>query len=122
MARPLKILDAEYVDEVWDYGGRPMRALRITFDEESTERIRLGYACAKCLAVFSRAWPELCPECGAPVRARQAEFFAREYGGVEQMPVSLALERALEDVQRRGHARRKAGEDPLVRRRRRKEQ
>jgi hypothetical protein len=116
LAKPLKILDAEPGDEVWDYGGRPMRSMKITFDRESTQRIRHGYACAKCLAVFDRAWPDKCPECGAPIRARQAEFFAREYGGVEQLVTSRALEHALEDVQRRGHKRRKAGEPPLVRR------
>ena len=118
MAKPLKILDAEPGDEVWEYNGRLLRSVKLTFDRESTERIRQGYACAKCLAVFDRSWPELCPECGAPVRARQAEFFAREYGGIEQLVSSPALELALEEVQRRGHARRKAGEAPLVRRRR----
>ena len=105
MAKPLRVLDMEYVDEVWDYGGRPMRAMKITFDRESTERIRNGYACAKCLAVFDRAWPVNCPECGAPVRARQAEFLAREYGGVENYVRSWDEE--FERLARRGHQLRK---------------
>lgn len=108
--KPLKVLGMEYADEVWDYGGRLMRAMRITFDRESTQRIRHGYACAKCLAVFDRAWPEQCPECGAPIRARQAEFFAREYLGEEETRRSLDAE--FERLERRGWAVRKGKQDP----------
>lgn len=96
MRKPLKVLSIEPGDEVVQVGDRLLRSTKLVFDRESTQRIRHGYACAKCLAVFERAWPEQCPECGAPVRARQLEYFEREYGGVVHVGsrVSLADELA----------------------------
>jgi len=66
--------------------GRILRVPVLTLSEEDKERIRLGYACAKCLRPFERAWPERCPDCGAPVRREQAAYFAREY---DRDPVRL---------------------------------
>lgn len=83
--RPLKVLNVEPGDEVNLVGGRLLRSTRITFDRESTERIRSGYACAKCLEPFEQAWPERCPVCGAPIRERQLEYFTKEYAGFEQL-------------------------------------
>lgn len=83
--RPLKVLNVEPGDEVNLVGGRLLRSTRITFDRESTERIRSGYACAKCLEPFEQAWPERCPVCGAPIRERQLEYFTKEYAGFERL-------------------------------------
>jgi hypothetical protein len=59
--------------------GRVQRNNVITYDRESTERIRLGWACAKCGETFPEAWPEHCGVCGAPIRERQAEYFQKEF-------------------------------------------
>jgi hypothetical protein len=80
--RPLTVLGFEESNEAYvTADGRIQRGLRVIYDAESTERIRLGYACGKCMAVFEVPWPETCDVCGAPVRARQREFFEREFGG-----------------------------------------
>ena len=58
--------------------------------------MRLGYACAKCLRVFERPWPERCPDCGAPIRSKQAEYFANEFGGTERLGPSTTIADELE--------------------------
>lgn len=112
--QPLRVLLVEPGDEIVQVGGRLVRSTRIVFDRESTERLRSGRACAKCLAVFERQWPEHCPECGAPIRERQLEYFQREYAGPIHLGsrVSLADERAglHERVARDEAERRKRGD------------
>jgi len=83
--RPLRVLDAEPGEHVMYLNGKFFRSTKITFDRESTERIRTGYACANCLEVFEVPWPEHCPLCHAPIRERQLEYFQKEYGGVENL-------------------------------------
>lgn len=63
---------------IWLPDGRVQGALRIAVDEESAERIRTGYACAKCLEPFEHSWPRHCPVCGAPIAEQQAEYLAQE--------------------------------------------
>lgn len=78
--RPLTVLGVEDSNEAFvERDGTIRRGIKVIFDRESTERIRSGYACAKCLEVWERAWPERCPTCGAPIRERQLEYFAREF-------------------------------------------
>jgi len=81
--RPLVVLDVEPADQVTleEVNGRLVarRGVKITFDRESTERIRTGYACARCLEVFEVPWPFSCPMCRAPIRERQQEYFEREF-------------------------------------------
>jgi len=81
--RPLVVLDVEPANEVTleEVNGKLAlrRGVKVTFDRESTERIRTGYACARCLEVFEVPWPLSCPVCRAPIRERQAEYFEREY-------------------------------------------
>lgn len=101
--QPLNIVASEPGDDV-ELGpdGVVRRSVRMTFDRASTERIRLGYACAKCLEVFEFSWPVNCPTCGAPVRERQLEYFAREYAGeVDLSPTNWKDERASLDERRR---------------------
>lgn len=106
--KPLKVLHVEHGDEIYLYGGARLgRSVRVTLDRESTDRIRSGYACAKCLAVFDLQWPLHCPECGAPVRERQLEFFQREYGGV----VHLGPKTSMADELAGLHERVAKGED-----------
>jgi hypothetical protein len=81
--RPLNVLAIEDSDEAHlTPDGRIQRGVKVTYDAESTQRIRLGYACGKCMEPFEVPWPETCHVCGAPVRARQREFFEREFGGI----------------------------------------
>jgi hypothetical protein len=86
--------------------GRVQRNNVITYDRESTERIRLGWACGKCLEVFPEAWPELCPACGAPIRERQAEYFQKEFALLKDDRPSLEEEidgiRARADEEEKG--------------------
>lgn len=89
--KPLVVLDAQPAEEVFLVGGRLQRGVKLTFDRESTERIRSGYACAKCLETFERPWPVKCPTCGAPIRERQLEYFQREYGGEERLGSSVSI-------------------------------
>lgn len=48
------------------------------------ERIRLGYACIKCLEPFERPFPEECVTCKFPVRDEQQEWFELEMKGEHQ--------------------------------------
>ena len=81
--KPLTVINVEPGDDYQlDSDGSISRSTKITYSRESTERIRLGYACARCLEVFEIAWPVACTTCGAPIRERQLEYFEREYGGV----------------------------------------
>lgn len=71
---------------IWLPDGRVQGQVRIAVDDETAERIRTGYMCAKCLEPFEFAWPVRCNVCGAPIRERQAEYLAQQFG-VEE-PVS----------------------------------
>jgi hypothetical protein len=70
--------------------------VQLILKQEDIERMRNGYVCAKCLQVFEEAWPEKCFACGAPIRTKQAEFFAREFGGVERVGSRVRLSDELE--------------------------
>jgi hypothetical protein len=95
--RPLHVLQVEPSDEAFlTSDGRLQRGVRVTYDRESTERIRLGYACGKCMEPFEIPWPEHCNVCGAPVRERQPEFFAREFAGESHLGSRLSLPEELE--------------------------
>lgn len=89
--KPLTVLDVE----------ETRTGTKVTFDRDSTERIRSGYACAKCLEVFEQSWPLHCPTCGAPIRARQLEFFQREYGGYERLGPKASLSEEFEGLEER---------------------
>jgi len=92
--KPLNVIDVYPHDTEIDYlpDGRVQRRNVAVFDRESTERIRLGWACAKCLEVFPEAWPEHCPVCGAPIRARQTEYLEKEFALLKDDRPSLEEE------------------------------
>jgi hypothetical protein len=75
---PLAIAEHEH-ESIWLPDGRQQRQSILTLTEDDVERMRLGYVCMKCLEPFEIAWPERCHVCGAPVRTKQAEFFALEH-------------------------------------------
>lgn len=92
--RPPEVLDigTHPLELVQLPDGRVMRQVELVLAAETIERMRLGQLCGKCLEPFEHAWPERCPVCGAPVREKQAEFFAREYGGLVPIGPSVSLE------------------------------
>jgi hypothetical protein len=100
--RPLNVIDVEHhpSEGIWLPDGRVQGQVRIIYDRESTERIRSGYACAKCMQVFEHAWPVRCDVCGAPIRERQAEYFAKEFDTVETGP-KTSLREELETIRER---------------------
>jgi uncharacterized paraquat-inducible protein A len=100
--KPLSVIEIEQHDDevLWLPDGRMQRQVRVVYDRESTERIRHGVACAKCMEPFPEAWPEHCPVCGAPVRERQAEFFAREYA-LQEVASRPSLEEEIEGIRGR---------------------
>ena len=85
--RPAEILSIEHDHEegIWLPDGRVQGVVRITVSKDTLERMRTGYMCAKCMEPFEVAWPERCDTCGAPIRTAQAEYFAKEFGGVQQL-------------------------------------
>jgi DNA-directed RNA polymerase subunit RPC12/RpoP len=74
--------------------GRRLGDVVFVLSEEDRERLRLGYVCIKCFEPFEHAWPERCPVCGAPIRTKQAEFFAQE---AVSKPVHLGPSTTLAD-------------------------
>jgi hypothetical protein len=80
--KPAEVLDVRNVHQgIWLPDGRVHGAVEMTMSEDTIERMRLGYLCAKCLEPFEHPWPERCHVCGAPVRDKQAEYFAQEFAG-----------------------------------------
>lgn len=92
--RPAEVLAIEdSPDEgLWLPDGRVLGNVRMTMTKETIERMREGYLCAKCLEPFEQAWPERCHVCGAPVREKQSEYFANEFGGEERRRQSPILD------------------------------
>lgn len=81
--RPVLPLAAEDVHQaLWLPDGRVQGEVQLTLSPDDIGRIRAGYVCAKCLEPHESPWPERCQACGSPMRAEQAAFFAREFGGV----------------------------------------
>lgn len=83
--KPPRILD---VQEAHDFveiepDGRVFGGLLMTLDAETTERMRLGRICAKCLEPQEEAWPVNCRVCGFWIRDDQAAWFDRHYRGIE---------------------------------------
>ena len=86
--KPARVLDVQPLEQgIWVPGSaRVFGGVQVTLDADTIDRMRAGYLCAKCLEPFEQAWPERCPVCGAPIRTEQAEYFAREFAGEENLP------------------------------------
>ena len=101
---------------IWLPDGRVHGDVVMTLESSDVDRVRAGFVCMKCLEPFEQAWPLRCPVCGAPVREKQADYFAREYGGIERLGPTTSLEeergrieeyRRKEEEQRSEHIRRR---------------
>jgi len=89
---PLDINQSEH-EGIVTADGRVMRQPVLVLKPEDMERMRAGYVCMKCLEPFEQAWPVRCPVCGAPVRTRQADYFAMHYDPSQiQLGPSTTLE------------------------------
>lgn len=64
-------------------GGRWMRDVDVTVDEESLRRMWQGYQCFRCYQIFKESWPEVCsfPGCGYRVRRDQTSDLEANYKG-----------------------------------------
>ena len=92
---PLEINPAQ--DQgLWLPDGRVHGEVQLTLSQEDVERMRAGYVCAKCLEPFERPWPIRCSVCGVAVRRDQAAYFAREFGGVNELGPSTSIADELE--------------------------
>ena len=97
--KPAVVLDVEEDPlQVVDMAGRSFGNVRITVDADTAERMRLGYMCANCQECFEIPWPEVCNFCGVFVREQQADFFARQYRGVEQLKGGFDYDEEMEHV------------------------
>lgn len=96
--QPAEVLDlgSHPLELVQLSDGRVVRAAEVVYAAETIERMRLGFMCANCLEPFQEAWPERCNVCGVPVATKQAEFFAREFGGVLPLGSATSFERERE--------------------------
>jgi hypothetical protein len=61
--------------------GQRVEFLRWHLFPEDMERVRLGYACIKCLTPHEQPYPEECSNCLLPMRMLQDSLFARLYEG-----------------------------------------
>lgn len=96
--KPPVILDVEedpsYVEVEPD--GRVFGGTRMTLDVDTTERMRLGRICAKCLDPQEEAFPVTCRVCGFRMRAQQREWFDAHYKGIEIVGSRLSYGQELE--------------------------
>lgn len=61
--------------------GEAREGMTISVPDEVVEQIRAGYQCINCFEPLSESFPEACPVCGFPMKAAQAEQFAKVYVG-----------------------------------------
>lgn len=61
--------------------GRLMQRTVFGLTAEQVERVRQGYICIKCLEAHDAAFPDRCAVCKFPMRAHQAEEFAKDFRG-----------------------------------------
>jgi len=92
--QPARVLDIQQspTQGIWLPDGRVQGEVEITLALETIERMRTGFMCVKCFEPFEEAWPERCHVCGAPIRSKQAEHFAREFGGEVHLGPNTSLE------------------------------
>lgn len=110
--KPVIPLSLEPVDQVITLpDGREFVMYAPALSAEDIERARQGYVCLKCLEVFERPWPEKCHVCGAPIRAEQVAYLAREFGGEVRLGPSTTLEEELAQLPEREKEERDARTD-----------
>lgn len=100
--KPVVPLAIEPADQgVWLPDGRKLASVQLTLSPLDIDRMRTGFVCAKCLEPFPEAWPERCHVCGAPIRTKQAEYFAREFAGEVDLGPKTSLEEEIAGLEER---------------------
>lgn len=85
-----------------------------TFDDDTIERFRQGYACIRCWEPQETPFPEACSfmagtkfACGYPMRDRQREDFSAEFEGEKWIGPATSLsdefERMIHEGQKKRH-------------------
>lgn len=89
------------------HDGHVLRAgFNATFDAETIERFRQGYACMRCWEPQETPFPETCPLCRYPIRDRQREDFAAEFEGEKWIGPTTSLADEFERMVTEGEKRR----------------
>ncbi len=85
MARPWQRILVEEDPGVLEMypDGRLMHGISVAMTAEDVEATRQGYKCINCWENLEEGWPEECPVCSFPIKAQQAEHFARVYAGYD---------------------------------------
>jgi hypothetical protein len=90
------------------FDGNVLRAgYNATFDADTIERFRQGYACIRCWEPQQTPFPEACPLCMYPIKDRQREDFAAEFEGEKWIGPTTSLsdefERMVHEGQKKRH-------------------
>lgn len=106
--RPVRPVAVEDDPSSATFDGNVFRAgFNATFDADTIERFRQGYACMRCWEPFEEAFPEACPLCMYPVRDRQRVDFADEFEGEKWIGPTTSLsdefDQMVEGGQRKRH-------------------
>lgn len=87
-------------------GGKKLAESRLTVSKEMLEQLWLGYRCAHCLEDLSALgpFPEECPLCHFPVKARQRKQLEQDFvGEVEEMHRGGYIDTELARLERSQH-------------------
>lgn len=90
------------------HDGNVLRAgYNATFDTDTIERFRQGYACIRCWEPQQTPFPEQCSLCAYPIRDNQPRDFAAEFEGEKWIGPTSSLsdefERMVENGQKKRH-------------------
>lgn len=84
-------------------GERRALDMSVTVADETFERMRLGYVCAKCYEPHEVPFPKVCamPGCGFPMRDQQLEQLASDYQGSRWLGPQQSLADEIEGLDER---------------------
>lgn len=92
---------------IMEINGRQVAFLRWNLYRDDLERVRLGYACIKCLTPHERPYPDECSVCQLPMRILQDALFNRLYEGEVEVGPQISdedeWERLKEEFRRGRH-------------------
>lgn len=87
-------------------GKRLLPGLNIAACDEDVQQVRQGYRCINCWEPLEEGWPAVCPLCRYPIRAQQAEQFARVYKGYDpRLRTGADVDRIADEMEERAEMR-----------------
>lgn len=82
----------ESPDAVEVRNGKPRREIEWTLGDQDTEdRVRLGYLCMNCMEPHEQPFPEMCAVCKFPMREHQRRLFEIRHKGERHIGPSVKL-------------------------------